>query len=109
MLLLPRQSLDNSNIIEILKRVHSSPKHKGGSKQLPKQYRLVSLTYHLIRIFERVVEKHILKHPTNNNYINQAQRGFVPVNSRQTQLLVHYKCINETTMQGKIMKTLFLD
>ena len=39
-----------------------TPIHKGGSKQKPEQYRPVSLTSHIMKIFERVIKKKIMSH-----------------------------------------------
>ena len=38
------------------------PIHKGGSRSLPKQYRPVALTSHLIKIFERVLRQALVAH-----------------------------------------------
>lgn len=56
-MLLPRQSLDSNNIVEIHKMTYVSPIHQGGSKLLLKQFRPVTFTSH-IKVFERVIQKH---------------------------------------------------
>ena len=39
-----------------------APIHKGGSRSLPKQYRPVALTSHLIKVFERVLRTELVSH-----------------------------------------------
>ena len=52
-----RKSLDEGKIPDILKMAYVSPIHKGGSRQNPEQYRPVSLTLHIAKVFERVIKK----------------------------------------------------
>ena len=104
-----RKSLDEGKVPDILKIANVTPIYKGGTKAKPENYRPVSLTSHIIKIFERVLVKNILKHLTVNNLINKNQHGFVPGRSTQTQLLAHYKDIFETIEEGMRMDTVFLD
>ena len=107
--LLLRKSLDESKIPEIFKLAYVTPIHKGGSRQKPEQYRPVSLTSHVMKVFERVIKKEILKHLIKNKKFNNGQHGFVPGRSTQTQLLAHYNDIYETIMEGKRLDSVFLD
>ena len=54
-----RRSLDDGDIPDILKTSNITPIHKGGSRQLAKNYRPIALTSHLIKIFEKILRKHI--------------------------------------------------
>merc|ERR1711891_80739 len=56
------RSLDEGFIPEIFKIAYISPIHKGGSKQDPERYRPVSLTSHIVKVFERVIKKKIEKY-----------------------------------------------
>ena len=107
--ILLRKSLDEGKIPNIYKLAYITPIHKGGSKQDPAQYRPVSLTSHIMKIFERVLKKHILKHLVDNNKFNKGQHGFVPGRSTQTQLLSHLNDIFEAYMEGKRLDSVFLD
>ena len=78
-----------------------TPIHKGGSRQMPQQYRLVSLTSHIMKVFERVIKKKIMEHLVNNKMFNDGQHGFVPGQSTQTQLLSHFNDMYDTLMEGK--------
>ena len=104
-----RKSLNEGKIHDIFKLAYISPIHKGGSRQKPEQYRPVSLTSHIMKVFERVIKKKIIKHLTDNQKFNEGQHGFVPGRSTQTQLLAHYNDIYETLMEGKRLDTIFLD
>ena len=107
--LIQRRSLDEGKIPDIFKMAYISPVHKGGSKQKPEQYRPVSLTSHIVKVFERVIKKKIVKHLVENQRLNDGQHGFVPGRSTQSELLAHYNDIYEAITDGKRLNTLFLD
>ena len=50
--LMLRKSIDEGKIPDILKLAYVTPIHKGGSRQKPEQYRPVSLTSHVMKVFE---------------------------------------------------------
>jgi len=104
-----RKSLDEGAILDVFKMAYVTPIHKGGSKQKPEQYRPVSLTSHIMKIFERVIKKEIMKHLTKNEMFNKGQHGFVPGRSTQTQLLSHFNDIFDTLAEGKRLDTVYLD
>ena len=107
--LILRKSIDECKIPDLFKLAHVSPIHKGGSRYKPVQYRPVSLTSHVMKIFERVIKTKIIKHLISNQLINDGQHGFVPGRSTQTQLLAHYNDIYEALMEGTRLDTIFLD
>ena len=104
-----KKSLDEGNIPSIFKMAHITPIHKGGSKLKPEQYRPVSLTSHIMKVFERVVKSNILKHLVEKGLINPGQHGFVPGKSTQTQLLEHFCDVYEAIADGERMDTVYLD
>ena len=55
-----RGSLDCGSIPAELLLVIICPIHKGGPRTVPKQYRPVALTSHLIKVFERVLRKRLV-------------------------------------------------
>ena len=91
-----RKSIDEGKIPDVLKLAYVTPIHNGGSRQKPEQYRLVSLTSHVMKVFERVIKKKIIAHLKEKEKINDGQHRFVPGRSTQTQLLCHYNGIYET-------------
>ena len=64
---------------------------------------------HIMKIFERVIKKEIMKHLTENELFNKGQHGFVPGRSMQTQLLSHFNDIFYTLAKGKRLDTVYLD
>ena len=56
--LLWKRSLDTGLVPSVLKEQYIAPIFKKGEKSDPASYRPVSLTSHLIKIFERIVRKH---------------------------------------------------
>ena len=107
--LLLRKSIDEGAVLDVFKMAYVTPIHKGGSKQKPEQYRPVSLTSHIMKIFERVIKKEIMKHLKENEMFNKSQHGFVPGRSTQTQLLSHFNDIFDTLAEGKRLDTVYLD
>ena len=104
-----RKSMDEGNIPDILKLAYVTPIHKGGSKLKPENYRPVSLTSHIMKIFERVVKVRLLEHLKKHDLINPGQHGFVPGRSTQTQLLDHFCRIYEALEEDARLDTVYLD
>ena len=104
-----RKSLDEGKIPDILKLAYVTPIHKGGSKLKPEQYRPVSLTSHIMKVFERVVKTRIMNHLLQQGLINPGQHGFVPGKSTQTQILEHLCDIYEAIAEGVRIDTVYLD
>ena len=75
--LMLRKSIDEGKIPDILKLAYVRPIHKGSSIQKPEQYRPVSLTSHVMKVFERVIQKKIIVHLKEKEKINDGQQGFL--------------------------------
>ena len=84
-----RKSMDQCEIPDILKLAYVTPIHKGGSRMNPENYRPVSLTSHIMKVFERVIKVNLTEHLGKHRLINRGQHGFVEGRSTQTQLLEH--------------------
>ena len=69
------------------------PIHKGESKSIAANYRPIALTSHLIKLFEKVLRKHIILHMNSNNLFNDSQHGFRSGRSCLSQLLEHFDTI----------------
>ena len=80
--LILRKSLDEGTIPDIYKLAYVTPIYKGGSKFKPENYRPVSLTSHIIKVFERVLKVNIIKHLINHRLLNPGQHGFVQGRSK---------------------------
>ena len=86
-----------------------TPIHKGGSRQDPANYRPVSLTSHVMKVFERVIKKSILEHLELQDLIKTNQHGFVPCRSTQTNLLQHCSDVFEAMSDNTRIDTIYLD
>ena len=71
-----RECLNKGITPALLKLSLIVPIHKGDSTAMAKNYRPVALTSHLVKIFEKVVRKHIVKHLEDNASFNPSQHGF---------------------------------
>ena len=89
----------------MFKMAYVTPIHKGGSKQKPEQYRTVSLTSHIMKIFERVIKKQIMKHLIEIDMFNKGQNGFITDRSTQIQLLSDFNDIFDKLAEGKRQDT----
>ena len=76
------------------------PVHNGGLRSIPKNFRPVALTSHVIKIFERVVRKALVKHLEENGLMTDGQHGFRALRSTLTQLLGHFDTILEELEAG---------
>ena len=93
--LLWRCSLDHGCIPSDLLLVLICPVHKGGSRGIPKNYRPVALTSHVVKVFERVVRRVLVHHLEENGYLPDGQHGFRNLRSTLTQLLTFWDSILE--------------
>ena len=86
-----------------------TPVFKGGSKLVSTNYRPVSLTSHLMKIFERVLQKKIMKYLEENNYISCSQHGFRKGRSCLSELLAHFTNLYENLGNCSDSDTVYLD
>ena len=82
-----KESFESGIIPEKYKYQCITPIHKKDSKAIPANYRPISLTSHIIKIFERVIRDKIVKYLEGNNLLFCNQHGFRPQRSCFTQLL----------------------
>ena len=104
-----RKSIDEGVVPDIFKMAYITPIHKGGSRQDPANYRPVSLTSHIMKVFERVIKKSILEHLELHDLIKTNQHGFVPCRSTQTNLLQHCSDVFEAMSDNTRIDTIYLD
>ena len=62
--------------VQSLKEPIIIPIHKGGSKGASEKYRPISLTSHVVKIFERIIRKRIVNYIESNVLFNSSQHGF---------------------------------
>ena len=104
-----RASLNQGIIPPDLLLVLISPIHKGGSRRSAANYRPVALTSHLIKVFERVVRRHLVSHLESNNLLPDSQHGFRSRRSCLTQLLTFWDKVLDLLEEGKTVDAVYTD
>ena len=104
-----RKSLDTGDIPDILKLQTIIPLFKKGSKTLPENYRPVSLTSHLTKLFERILRRKLIHHIERNNLLSNNQHAFRTGRSCISQLLQHIEYLLETLEQKYNIDVIYLD
>ena len=104
-----RKSLDTGQVPKILKQQSIVPIYKKGSKAKPENYRPVSLTSHILKLFERVLRAKIVEFIETENKLSNEQYGFRPGRSTITQLLVHIENIIQILEKHGNADILYLD
>ena len=64
---------------------------KKGSKLDPSNYRPISLTSVVCKVFEKVIKNHLCSHLIDQDLLSRHQFGFIPRRNTKTQLLVTIK------------------
>ena len=104
-----KESLVKGSIPSCYKSQLITPVHKKGSKALPANYRPVSLTSHIIKIFERVMRTKIVHHLESNKLLCKHQHGFRKGRSCLTQLLKHVDNILQNLLNDADTDVIYLD
>ena len=105
-----RESLDNHDIDPLLLHAIVCPVQKPGSETYhAKSYRPISLTSHIIKIFEKIVRKAIISHLVNNNLLPTNQHGFLQGRSTLSQLLNQVETITRILESGNDLDSVYLD
>lgn len=102
-------SLTTGDIPDSFKVAKITPIHKGGSKQIPKNWRPVALTSHLAKTMEKLIRKALVNHLEKNNLITPDQHGFRAGHSTLSQLLAHTEAILENLENGALVDVVYLD
>ena len=101
--------MDSGSIPLELLLVLICPLHKGGSRSVPKNYRPVALTSHLIKVFERVMRKALVSHIESSGILPDGQHGSRAMRSTLTQLLSHWDNILDGLENGAGVDCVYLD
>lgn len=86
-----------------------TPLHKKDSRAISSNYRPVSLTSHIIKIFERVVRKKMVAFLESNKLLCANQHGFRTGHSCLTQLLHHFDDVYVNYLNGHDTDSIYLD
>ena len=86
-----------------------TPVFKKGSRDLPSNYRPVSLTCVLCSVFEHIVADHLLYHLSFHNLISANQFGFLPGRSSCSQLLSVFNCWSHMSDTHETFDVIYID
>ena len=104
-----QHSIDTGTIPSVYKKQTVTPVHKKKSRALPENYRPISLTSHVIKIFERIIRNKIVAHLEGNKLLCKHQHGFRKGRSCLTQLLAHIDAILLNALDGADTDVIYLD
>ena len=101
LLILLRESLDEGSLPDDWKQGNITAVHKKGSKQNPCNYRPISITSIICKLFEDIIRDAIVTHMSVNNLFCDQQHGFVPWRSCITQLLTTFEIWTHASRRGR--------
>ena len=102
-------SFQNGIIPSDLKAQVITPVFKKGDKSDAGNYRPISLTSHIIKIFERVIRKSLVNHLESNKLLSKNQHGFRKGRSCLTHLLKHIDAVIQSILDGHEHDVVYLD
>ena len=100
----------NQNVVPAQwKKAYITPVFKKGDQSKPDNYRPISLTSAISRLFEIIIHKKIINHFISNNLFSPKQFGFLPYRSSCAQMIqcLHDWCSNFS--QGRQTHVLYTD
>ena len=104
-----KKSVEESKLPKQWKDAEITPIYKKDARNLPKNYRPVSLTSIICKIIEKLIVVDIINHIKANKLNCQEQHGFTANKSTTTNLLEALNVITEAQMHGIPVDILFLD
>ena len=104
-----RQSLDDTDVPLELRRGLISPIYKGGPADQCKNYRPISLTGHLSKLFERIIRPQIVEYLERGGLMDKGQHGCRPGRSTLTQLLYQHDAVLNMLLNGYNVDIIYLD
>ena len=109
LLILFRKSLDEGSLPDDWKHGNITAIHKKGSKAKPCNYRPISITSIICKLFEAIIRDAIVTHMSVNNLFCDQQQGFVPGRSCITQLLTTFEIWTQAIEDGNPVDAIYLD
>ena len=91
------------------KNAFVTPIFKKGARNLPENYRPISLTSVVCKLMEKMVKDAVLAHLIENNLLSKKQFGFVSGRSTITQLLNYLDKCAEIVANGGVVDSIYFD
>jgi len=107
--LLFRKSLDEGIVPVDWRRANVSPLHKSGSRSLAGNYRPVSLTSQICKVFESMLRDEMMSHLERFQMLVDSQHGFRKGKSCMTNLLSLLEKVTKCLDDGECVDIIFLD
>ena len=104
-----RNILNKGVTPKLLKTGHITPVYKKGNQGLAENYRPVTLTSHVSKVFEKIVRNKIQTHLEDNELYNTKQHGFRKGRSCLSQLLEHTERLIHYLEKGNNVDVIYLD
>ena len=102
-------SLQTGIVPQGWKEARVVPLFKKGKRDRPENYRPVSLTSIVGKIFESIVKDNIVKHLDRHNLIKGSQHGFTKGRSCLTNLLQFIESVTKSVDDGNSLDIVYLD
>ena len=109
LLLLFRNSLQELSVPDDWKKANVSPIFKKGNRQSLENYRPVSLTSQICKLFETVIRDAMVSHLESKHLISDSQHGFRKGRSCLTNLLEFLDKVTGCVDSGDCVDVIFLD
>ena len=103
------ESMSSGIVPSYYKTGYVTPLFKKGSRCEAVNYRPVTLTSHVVKVYERVVRKHMIQYLDSNDLLSEKQHGFRSNRSCLTQMLEHFDDIFEGLTKGNDTDSIYLD
>ena len=103
------KSLKTGEIPDVWKEAMITPIFKGGKKEMPSNYRPVSLTSQIAKLLERILRWYLVIFLESNDAFPDSQHGFRQSRSTVSQLLEHYDDIIDALEDKANIDIILLD
>ena len=104
-----QKSLNESIVPEDWRKAHVTAIFKKGEKNLPSNYRPISLTSILCKLMESIVRDKIVQHMQENNLFYTSQHGFILSKNCMTNLLLCMEKWSEILENGDAVDVIYTD
>ena len=103
------KSLQTGSVPEDWRTANVSPIYKKGKRNSPENYRPISLTSQICKLFEHIVREDIVHHLESHQLISDTQHGFRKGRSCLTNLLVFLDEVSSNMDNGNCIDAIYLD
>jgi len=103
------KSLESGSVPKDWRAANVCPTYKKGKRTSPENYRPVTLTSQICKLFEHIVRQDLVQHLELNHFISDTQHGFRKECSCLTTLLVFLDEVAAAVNIGNCIDAIYLD